>query len=74
VEVWQEIAGGNTLADLAFAMERAVATAGPEECVAAKSDVEDLDNLLHLHGFGNIFADVVTALRTRTLSRRSAGM
>lgn len=60
--------------DLAFALERAVPLASPEECASFKGDVDGLNHVLHTHGIYNVFRDVVTALQRRILQRRSSGM
>lgn len=60
--------------DLAFALERAVPLASPEECASVKADVGALDHVLHAHGIYNVLHDVVAALQRRSLQRRSPGM
>ncbi len=72
--VWQAIAHGTTLLDLAFAMERAIPLANPNDCATIKGDVEDLHRLVQGEGLHDVFTDVIGALRGRSLQRRSLGL
>lgn len=72
--VWQEVAHGTTLLDLAFAMERAIPLANPNDCAAIKGDVEHLHRVVQGEGLDDVFSDVISALRVRSLQRRSSGL